>query len=219
MIQYYCNIRYESGEMMDLKECKLFKDTKIDIDKILVKEFPSNYIIEIEGDSSTYLGIVLEGQVNITSYSLAGKVFTINRIQPGSIYGDILVYGSITNSYPGNLVTSGKTKIAMIPNNQLKKLLINEPNFLRNFLESLSDKVYQVNSTNKMLSQESLRDKILFFLHQQKRIQHSNQIELKMTKEDLANLLYIPRPSLSRELANMKKDGIIDYDRYTITIK
>ncbi len=40
-----------------------------------------------------------------------------------------------------------------------------------------------------------------------------------MTKEELANQLFVQRPSLSRELAKMKKDGIIDYDRYTITIK
>ena len=31
--------------------------------------------------------------------------------------------------------------------------------------------------------------------------------------------LRIPRPSLSRELISMKKDGLIDFDRQTITIK
>ena len=40
-----------------------------------------------------------------------------------------------------------------------------------------------------------------------------------MTKEELANQLFVQRPSLSRELSRMKIDGLIDYDRYTITIK
>ena len=39
-----------------------------------------------------------------------------------------------------------------------------------------------------------------------------------MTKEELANQLFIQRPSLSRELGKMKKEGLIDYDRYTVTI-
>ena len=39
-----------------------------------------------------------------------------------------------------------------------------------------------------------------------------------MTKEELANELYMQRPSLSRELIKMKQDGLIEYDRYSITI-
>ena len=38
------------------------------------------------------------------------------------------------------------------------------------------------------------------------------------SKEKLALYLNIPRPSLSRELANMAKDNIIKYDRKSITL-
>ena len=83
----------------------------------------------------------------------------------------------------------------------------------------LSDKSYELNYKSRLLSQDSVRDKILFYLFHQKRIQKSRKIYLNMTKEELANQLFVQRPSLSRELAKMKKDGIIDYDRYTITLK
>ena len=39
-----------------------------------------------------------------------------------------------------------------------------------------------------------------------------------MTKQKLAETLGIPRPSLSRELINMKDIGIIDYYKDTIKI-
>ena len=48
------------------------------------------------------------------------------------------------------LVTQGKTRIAVIPNDQLKRLLFSNDVFLENFLETLSDKVYRLNMTNKM---------------------------------------------------------------------
>ena len=64
---------------MDLKDVRLFKNTEIDIDKIEIREYPSNYTIEIEGDTSLYLGIVLEGRVFVRAYSLAGKEFIISN--------------------------------------------------------------------------------------------------------------------------------------------
>jgi len=39
-----------------------------------------------------------------------------------------------------------------------------------------------------------------------------------MSKEELANLLFVQRPSLSRELIKMKQEGLIQYDRKTITM-
>ena len=39
-----------------------------------------------------------------------------------------------------------------------------------------------------------------------------------MSKKDWADKLGVQRPSLSRELINMKKDGLIDYDRSKIII-
>ena len=49
-------------------------------------------------------------------------------------------------------------------------------------------------------------------------IQKSNNIKLNMTKEKLSESLGTTRPSLSRELINMKECGLIDYDRNSILI-
>lgn len=41
---------------------------------------------------------------------------------------------------------------------------------------------------------------------------------LKNTKEEIAALLAIPRPSLSRELINLRNLGYIKFDRKKITV-
>ena len=41
---------------------------------------------------------------------------------------------------------------------------------------------------------------------------------LEMNKEEIANFIGIPRPSLSRELIKLRKEKIIDFDRNNITI-
>ncbi|AIO18135.1 cAMP receptor protein [Candidatus Izimaplasma bacterium HR1] len=204
---------------MRLEAVRLFENTNIDTNNIEIKEFPTNYTVEIENDSSTYLGIILEGRVNIRAYSYSGKEFIISSLEPGMIYGDVLLFGSKSNLYPGNVITKGKTVIAFLKNEDVRTYLQNNPKFAENYLSLLSDKVYNINHKYKLLTQDSIRDKILFFVHQEMRQQNSPKIRLNMTKEELANNLFVQRPSLSRELIKMRKEGIIDYDRWTITLK
>ena len=204
---------------MKLQDCLLFKNTRVDLNKIEIRDYPNNYTFAMESDISKSIGIVLEGRVLIKAYTLGGSNFTLNSIEQGQIFGDILIFSNEHNTFPGSLVTQGKTKIALIPNRVFEKFLFNDNDLLRNFLRLLSDKSYELNYKSRLLSQDSVRDKILFYLFHQRRIQKSRTIYLNMTKEELANQLFVQRPSLSRELAKMKRDGIIDYDRYTITIK
>jgi len=206
------------GVKMKLSETRLFKNTRIDLSLINILEFPDKFTIATEGDISENIGIVLEGKIYVKAYSLGGKNFTLNTIHPGHIFGDVLIYGKKSKQYPGALITKGRTKIAFIPNKDFEQYLFNDNDLLRNFLSLLSEKAYAMNLKSKLLSQDSIRDKILFWLHQQKIEQRTSEIQLNMTKEELANVLFIQRPSLSRELINMRDEGLIEFDRKTITL-
>lgn len=218
MVKYICNIGY-GGVDMKLAECSLFHNTRVDLSHIIIQDYPSGYTFALEAEVSQYLGIVLEGKILVKAYTLGGHNFTLNTLEKGKFFGDILMFSDKTNAFPGSLITQGKTKIALIPNKVFQKFLFNDNDLLKNFLRLLSNNAYEMSYKSKLLSQDSVRNKILYFLFQEKRIQKSDTIKLNMTKEELANQLFIQRPSLSRELAKMKKDGLVDYDRYTITIK
>ena len=67
---------------MLLKECRLFKNTRVDLDTIKIVDFPTKFTIASEGDRSMNIGIVLEGKINVKAYSLGGKNFTLNTLEP-----------------------------------------------------------------------------------------------------------------------------------------
>ena len=69
----------------------------------------------------------------------------------------------------------------------------------------------------KLLSQKSIADRIMFYLINEYKKTGNKKVSI-ISKEDLANKLNIPRPSLSRELINLKDEGLIDYNRYFITL-
>ncbi|WP_341465779.1 helix-turn-helix domain-containing protein [Clostridium saccharobutylicum] len=53
---------------------------------------------------------------------------------------------------------------------------------------------------------------------EQRKVQKSDTIKLKINKEQIASMLGIPRPSLSRELMNLRDMEYIEFDRNTIII-
>ncbi len=53
----------------------------------------------------------------------------------------------------------------------------------------------------------------------QYRKQNSLTLKLNMSRQTLAEIFGIPRPSLSRELINMKNDKLIDVEKNIIIIK
>jgi CRP/FNR family transcriptional regulator, dissimilatory nitrate respiration regulator len=56
------------------------------------------------------------------------------------------------------------------------------------------------------------------YLDYERKMQNSNLIKLSITKKALAEKIGVQRTSLSRELAKMKKDGLILFDKNSITI-
>jgi CRP-like cAMP-binding protein len=68
------------------------------------------------------------------------------------------------------------------------------------------------------LSQDTIRKKISNFLLFEYQKQNSTYLTIPLTRKKMAELLNVPRPSLSRELINMKDEGIICFDKNIIKI-
>ena len=89
---------------------------------------------------------------------------------------------------------------------------------LENFLILLSDKVIVLNNKIKSISLKNIKQKVADYILQEYKSQKQLIVNLKMNKEEIANFIGIPRPSLSRELIKLRKEKIIDFDRNNITI-
>ena len=95
--------------------------------------------------------------------------------------------------------------------------MFKDQTFLLNFLSIVAKKSTDLRNRLKLLSHKSIEERILFYLDSERKKLKTNRIPVK-SKESLAQLLNIPRPSLSRELIRLKEKGIIDYNRYYIIL-
>ena len=181
-----------------------------------IKKYPKNDIIAIEGDTCTSIGLVLEGNVDIKRM-LGSKVFHLSSFSKGDVFGEVIAFSDI-NLYPATVIASSACEVMFISKNDFIKFCTCNEDFLSMFLNTLTNKIFLLNNSITNLTFSNIRQKICYFLINEYKIQKSKNIKLNMTKEKLAESLGITRPSLSRELINMKEIGLIDYDRNNILI-
>lgn len=186
-------------------------------EKIKIKKYKRNEIVFNENDLCTSFALILKGEVSISTYTLLEKEYNIKIIGENESFGEYLLF-SDSPYYLGNVIALKESQIAFIPKNYLLHLLQTNINFLNCYMNKAANNTMKLQNRLKVLSQSSIREKILFYLKNETHNKNTNIIYIK-SKENLAKILNIPRPSLSRELILLKKDGIIDYDLKKIIIK
>jgi CRP-like cAMP-binding protein len=85
-------------------------------------------------------------------------------------------------------------------------------------MSALSNKIFILNSKIKSIAFKSIKHKVINYILEQVKNQKSETITLKESKEEIASSLGIPRPSLSRELMNLRDLNYIEFNRNTIKI-
>ena len=185
--------------------------------KYYIKTYSKGEIIANEDDECRSLSLVLAGTVEIQRLYSNGKYIVLSRIFEGDVFGEALVF-SKAKTYPATVIALSECKVLFINKSDVLKICSNEEKILENFVSLLSDKVFILNSKIKSISFKSIRQKVINYILNEVKGQKSNSIILKNTKEEIASLLGIPRPSLSRELINLRDMNYIEFNRKKITI-
>lgn len=209
----------------NLKRCILFKDIKyedlsnfLNMSNYIIKKYPKGNMVVIEGGNFEELGILLEGLLEVQTLYPSGKLLTFAQLKPVETFGEAIIFSKM-NKFPATIVAIKDSKIMFINKEDLISCLTNCHKFMENFLKLLSNKLLMLNKKVKMLSLESIRKKIGNFLKEEYKKQGSNIIKVSLSRKEMAEHMGIQRPSLSRELIKMRKEGIIEFDKKVIIIK
>lgn len=217
------------------KVCDILADSKLfaGLDHQMFNQFCSRVSIRLvwkgeiifnEADRCDSVGLVVSGQLGLQKYSADGDYITVDLLGPGETFGEDLMFGK-QREYPMSIEAVTNSQIILLSREILLPLLQENPELMSNFVGFLSDKIQEKNRRVITLSQRNLRMKIgryLLDLHEmqeaeddelygedRKQYVSTPSVELPVSKEVAARLLAMPRPSFSRELVRMEKDGLI----------
>lgn len=182
-----------------------------------IASYDKDSIIALEGENCNHVGVVLSGTVDIKKISTSDKVVIMAHLSIGDLFGEIVAFADV-KQYPATVIASTKCEVMFVNPNEFVKFYSHNPEFLSSFLGDLCNKILTLNNTIRNLSFVSIRHKIVNYILDQYKLQNNVFVDLSISKQRLSEYLGIPRPSLSRELMNMKNDGLIDYDRNIVKI-
>lgn len=180
-------------------------------------------ILANEGDLCNGIGMIIDGQLAMQKYTSSGDFATLELLGAGEIFGEYLIFGH-KKTYPVTIEAVTNSKVIMISREMLMTLLNQSPAIMQSFLTILSDRIQAETRRITLLSQKSLRQKIANYLLELLRDQLEKEgetpkiirktvstqaVELPVSKEVVSRLLAMPRPSFSRELISMERDGLI----------
>lgn len=187
----------------------------------LILSYKKNTMIKNENDIANKSGFVLEGQVANVKDKKNGDRVIIQVYKPGELFGEGFAFSN-DPKWTSSIIAKTDCTILFIHNEWINGTreadIIPYIKFLKNFVAIECDKTNQLSTHLKFFKTKTVREKIASFLLQESHSQNSTTIMLDYDRNELAEFLSIPRPSLSREFSKMKKEGLIDYYKSSIKI-
>ncbi len=174
-------------------------------------EYHKNNIVHFVGEVCSKLEIILSGKVVIERIDESGNLMTIAEFFSGDVLGGNLMF-SKNPHYPMTVTAKEPTVILEINKNRLFELFSDNHEFLMNYLEYVADHTVILGDRIKHYVNRTIRESITSYLDYEHKKQNSNTINLNMSKKALAERIGVQRTSLSRELAKMRQDGLIEFD-------
>ena len=182
-------------------------------EKRLIKTVSLNkeQILFLENEICESVGLIIEGEIEIVSYSFTGKEIVFNTLSTNMIFGNNLIFSSDPR-YKGSVISKTNSNVALIGKKLLINLLKNNEAFLLEYLKVQSDTGKQLNFQIKLLSLESAEERFLYYLHSK-----GGAINYKSITS-LARTIYLQRETLSRLITKLINKKIIIKRKNSISL-
>lgn len=180
------------------------------------KTFLETEIIFESGQTLTSLAYIAEGSINIFKDDFCGNKILIKNLLKNETFGEAIVCSNNPIS-PNFAVANTKTTVFFIDIKKILSVCSNNCCFhkqlIENLLKIISDRNIFLNERIELITQKSLREKIIFFLKKQKEAFKSEIFPIPFSREEMSQYLCVNRSALSRELSLMKKEKLIDFHK------
>jgi CRP-like cAMP-binding protein len=185
------------------------------------KKYHKGAIILRAGETTTKLGIVLSGSVNIESNDIWGNRSILNHINKGQLFAEvyallnpeIMLVDVIANTDCEILFLdiSKLLSITGTTNSNFNKQIANT--LLNNLLTITARKNLQLSKRSFHTAKKTIRSRVMSYLNSVSLQAGTNDFSIPYNRQQLADYLNLERTALSKELGKMKKDGLITFHK------
>lgn len=210
-----------------LEKIEIFKDLKAeDLQKleqnIKTEKFKKRQTIFNEGDDADKLYVLLSGKVKISKTSPEGKEIVLEIIDAVDVFGALAVIKGFP--YPANAIAMENSLVGKIPKSVFMEIFNKYPELGNKILFHITMRLKSGIETLKNVALQDVKARIIYHLLRfatkyGKKTPDGVLIDLKITKQDLAELAATSVETAIRVMSRLKKDGYITENNKKIVIK
>ncbi|MEW6116235.1 MAG: Crp/Fnr family transcriptional regulator [Nitrospirota bacterium] len=196
----------------------LRKEQLEEVTDILVDQtFGKGQGIFSEGEEAAGFYVVISGRVKIFKLSSEGKEQILHFVAPGEAFGEVPMFAG--GRFPAHSEAIEKSRIFFFPRAVFLELIKKDPSLAMNMLADLSKRLRQFTRLVEELSLKEVPGRLAaYLLYLSERENGSGDLELTITKGQLASLLGTIPETISRILGKMSSQEIIQVQGRRITI-
>ena len=181
-----------------------------------VREYAKGEIIAFEEETINHVGVVMDGAVDMVKEDVWGNRTMLLRSYREDIFGETFACGEDSLSVV-TFVAAQDCKVLFLSFCRVMHTCTHACMFhqtlIENMVRIIARKNRELMRKIEVVSKRSLREKILAYLSIQSQSQGKKQFEIPLGRVEWAEYLCADRSALTRELAKMKEEGLIDYHR------
>lgn len=198
-----------------LRKIKLFNSlTEDDLlhiqGKIHIKRFKKNQIILHEEDTNEFMYIVLYGTVKVAQLTEDGKEVLLAIHHSGDFFGEVSLIDKKT--LPATVIAAEDSSIAILNERDFFSIISEQKKVLDNLLRIFCSRLRESWERIQILSFSNAEQRVkTLFLKSRSDLGISTPegIMLKLTHQDIANMVGISRETVTRIIDKWQKDGDI----------
>lgn len=176
----------------------------------ITRKYDKNKNILSSSKNDDIICLVITGHIQVIKNDANGNSTVIEDLHDNDIFGSISANIS-SNDY--GIITKEPSEIIII---ELSNILsyTGENNlyntFIKNLLKVIYNKTQEFNNHIEILSNKSIRNKLLAYFRINSKNSKAKTIYLPFTYSELADYLAINRSAMSREMKSLKEEGFIE---------
>lgn len=172
------------------------------------------------GDPSTYLYVIRDGQVKLTRTDINGHEHLISLVGAGYFLG----FDTIGNPlYSYTAETLAPTVFCRVKHSDMMQIITQYPKASLNVLLAVNEQLAQARSLIRVLGQKSAAEKVAALLLSLIPPPFEGKDDatqaLHLSRIEMAEILGITVETVSRNMAELRRKGIIDAPRGSIVIR
>ncbi len=178
-----------------------------------VEEYPKGSPVFLEDDPAGFIGLVLEGAVQIVWDDFYGNRSLLMLAKKGETFAEAFACSNL-ETMPLSGFAIQDCKILRLECKRMLTICTNACSFhnmlVKNLLQEVAQKNLILSRKVQFMSQKTTKEKILAYLLDQAKQNNSMEFTIPLDRQALANFLGVDRSAMSAELSKLRRNGVLD---------